>query len=284
MFDYAPRRDGTPCGAFSYDGSMYVFGGINGPTGLSMTREPRKAAPLRWLFTLSNWRETHLGNGAFMQVAPCLIKNSLLDVPHPRAGAGDGVLMFGQGGRPVILGLPQTTQGVSVAWMPIRPGRRPRLSDVRYYTGRSATGKPEWSPEQAKARQLFPTHFHWSSLSAGYVPSASLWIVLYQRTGDWQAPGGLDETILARVAATPWDIETAQEIVIFDPIREQARGRYMEPAWRPHHHPPAAYGAYILNHYTRWDPVLSKLAINYLLSTGDPYQVQIMETVIKIDG
>ena len=146
------------------------------------------------------------------------------------------------------------------------------------------------------AKQLFPTLFHWSSLSAGYIARADLWIVLYQRTGARPEPGrtltpsdiaALNETIVARIASKPWDIDTAQEIVIFDPVREQARGagRYkapIPPMLDPHRNPPFAYGAYILNRYTRWDPVLSKLTINYLMSTGDPYQVQIMETAIKI--
>ena len=43
------------------------------------------------------------------------------------------------------------------------------------------------------------------------------------------------------------------------------------------------YGAYLLNRYTRWDAGRRMVTFNYLMSTGCPYQVQIMETTISFD-
>lgn len=43
-----------------------------------------------------------------------------------------------------------------------------------------------------------------------------------------------------------------------------------------------AYGAYLLNRYTRWDAATKTLTIYYLMSTGTPYQVQIMRSRICI--
>jgi hypothetical protein len=45
-------------------------------------------------------------------------------------------------------------------------------------------------------------------------------------------------------------------------------------------HPGFAYGPYLLNHYTRYDPSADVARIVYLMSTGKPYQVQVMEARI----
>jgi hypothetical protein len=43
-----------------------------------------------------------------------------------------------------------------------------------------------------------------------------------------------------------------------------------------------AYGAYLLNRYTRWDAATRTLTIYYLMSTGMPYQVQLMCSQIRV--
>jgi hypothetical protein len=46
-------------------------------------------------------------------------------------------------------------------------------------------------------------------------------------------------------------------------------------------HPGFAYGPYILNHYTEYDPTTDTATICYLMSTGKPYQVQVMRSRIS---
>jgi hypothetical protein len=47
-------------------------------------------------------------------------------------------------------------------------------------------------------------------------------------------------------------------------------------------HPAFAYGAYLLNKYTQWDPVRHIVTIFFLMSTGRPYQVQLMRSSIQL--
>jgi hypothetical protein len=47
-------------------------------------------------------------------------------------------------------------------------------------------------------------------------------------------------------------------------------------------HPAFAYGAYLLHKYTQWDSDHRLLTIFYLMSTGRPYQVQLMKTIIAV--
>jgi hypothetical protein len=112
---------------------------------------------------------------------------------------------------------------------------------------------------------------------------------------------------VARIARSPWDFTDATEageIPIFTPIKDGAyrtvaddgtvlnRG-YMHRARSPaadgfDQLPPAiggngfAYGAYLLNRYTRWDAATKTLTIYYLMSTGTPYQVQLMRSQISV--
>jgi len=43
-----------------------------------------------------------------------------------------------------------------------------------------------------------------------------------------------------------------------------------------------AYGAYLLGRYTRWDVATRTLTIYYVMSTGMPYQVQLMRSQIRV--
>ena len=90
-------------------------------------------------------------------------------------------------------------------------------------------------------------------------------------------------------------LEWSDEIPLFDPIRENAYAFYMHQPGKddihprlPPSQPPGqnnpgwAYGIFLLNRYTTWDPGGSVLGIYYLMSTGSPYQVQLMHTTIRL--
>lgn len=46
-------------------------------------------------------------------------------------------------------------------------------------------------------------------------------------------------------------------------------------------HPGFAYGPYLLNRYTTYDAAADIATIVYLMSTGKPYQVQVMPSYIS---
>jgi len=46
--------------------------------------------------------------------------------------------------------------------------------------------------------------------------------------------------------------------------------------------PGAAYGAFLLERYTRWKNATGELDLYYLMSTGSPYQVQLMHTTLRL--
>jgi hypothetical protein len=48
-------------------------------------------------------------------------------------------------------------------------------------------------------------------------------------------------------------------------------------------HPGWAYGAYILNRFTEWNPTTRELVMYYLLSLSSPYQIQLMCSKIALD-
>jgi hypothetical protein len=287
-------RDDTPTGAFSYDGKVFVFFAWHEPgrpehpfhSSLAWSADPGRPAPFRWLGHVSP---------KFSQVAPWVISNAAL--PGLPSATGDGLVLFGQGATPGGHGV------VNLAWLPLRPGRDPDLAEVRYSTG-SADRARRWTAREADAAPLFKTRWPWSSLSVGRVPGTGWWLLLYQRTA---RPEATEESIVLRLASTPWDLRDPTEtgeVPIFTPAQDGAyrvvasdgevshRG-YMHRGHGPvpdglDRLPPTiggdgfAYGAYLLNRYTRWDPAARMLTLYYLLSTGTPYQVQLMRSRVEV--
>jgi hypothetical protein len=255
-------------------------------SSLASSSDPGRPRPFPWIAHISP---------KFSQVAPWVIQNS--EVKGLPSANGEGLMLFGQGATPDGHG------AVSLAWVPLQPGREPDLSTIRYYQhGPDSTHR--WTTNEVDATPLFKTRWFWSSLSVGRIAEPARWILLYQRTARPEAP---DESIVARIARTPFDFsdETeAGEIPIFTPAKDGAyrvvgndgtvlnRG-YMHRERSPvpdglDRLPPTiggngfAYGAYLLNRFTRWDAPTRTLTIYYLLSTGMPYQVQLMRSDIRI--
>jgi len=275
--------DSTPTGAFSYDGKMFVTFMHSLPdnkffSGLSVSASPFAAEPYELLFKVS-----FAGESYFFQIAPCVVKNADYPDLHSLEEDGfllgeDGLFMFGQGGNP-------DGDGVYLAWMPLKKGQVPQRETMRYY------GEGKWYKTQNEAKPLFTTQ-GWSSISVGRIPGTGQWILLNQTSPGRRYPQTFKTPIIARIADTPWQIKQAQPIEIFDPVRDNAMGRYMYNAEfpdinnlkysPPDVHPGLAYGPYILNHYTEHDARTDTATIYYLMSTGKPYQVQVMRS--KISG
>jgi hypothetical protein len=287
-------QNDTPTGAFSYAGKVYVFFAWHDHSrperpfhsSLAGSTDPSQPTPFEWV--------AHIPV-KFSQVAPWVITNSdMTDLPSRN---GNGLILFGQGATFGGHG------GVFLAWIPLQPGVDPDLSKIRYFTNAPDPAK-RWTTNEADAIPLFKTRWSWSSLSVGRIPETGRWILLYQRTARPEAP---EESIVARIARTPADFCDATEvgeIPIFTPVTDGAyqvvagngtvlNHGYMHRERQPmadglDRLPPAiggngfAYGAYLLNRYTRWDRGTRTLTIYYLMSTGMPYQVQLMRSQIRV--
>jgi hypothetical protein len=93
----------------------------------------------------------------------------------------------------------------------------------------------------ARAKTLFTTRFGWTSLSVGRLPGTGRWILLNQKAGsidDNHAHNTWNEPIVARIVATPWDIESAAEIRLFDPVRDA----HADSTWPRHRRPRRRHG------------------------------------------
>ena len=287
----------TPTGAFSYGGRVYVFGIWDDPadpvigtqagkpvrlptTVLASKNDPSRVGPYHLEFTLSKAK--------FWQVAPVVVKNA--DHPGLPEAQGDGLVLLGGGAGDAI----------DLAWMRLEPGRGPVMSSVRYYTGNP---QQPWTPAEhdesrarahegeAKAVVTLPPHY--TSVSAAWLPQAKQWIVVYSRAindpvAKQDNPAG---PIVARFGVNPWT--WSDEVQIFNTCRDFAYGHFMHwsgiddiparvqppifgdaPGW--------AYGAFLMQRFTGWDAGPRELTLAYLMSTSNPYQVQVMRTRLRM--
>jgi hypothetical protein len=294
---YQLGTDATPSGAFSYGGRLYVFFVTKrfedpnaGFSALASGEFPEGGQPFNYHFTLSTWPDPN--GGHFLQVAPVVTRSA--EIPGVVLQCQDCVVLFGHGGS--ISGVPERTgciepkspTGVQLAIMPLMSGRGPMESGMRYYTGGTP---PTWSAAQTDAHSLFSTCYFWTALSAGRIPGTGKWILLYQLAGPRSVAGAHNQPIVARIADTPWGIASAQEIVVFHPDRDRAWNRFMfadnipdSDKTQPNGlgHPPFPYGAYLLHKYMRWDARRNTVTIFFVMSTGRPYQVQMMRSEITL--
>lgn len=278
----------TPTGAFSHGGRVYAFvvaGRERSVSYLTSSDWPDGPNPFRFEFEFSRG----VDGGRFLQVAPVVVRTA--EFPDLKCPYPEGVILFGHGAASP--GLPERqdcigrlgSAGVNLGFIPIIPGRGPTKEGARFYASDRS-----WLPDEQSGKSLFSTCYYWTSLSAGRIPGTGKWILLYQLSGPAEVADAHGLPIVARIADTPWDLARATEIPIFDPQRERAWGRYMfKPGDAnsdrdlPHiGHPAFAYGAFLLGKYTQWDPERHVATIYYLMSTGRPYQVQLMRSTIAL--
>ncbi|MEP6714889.1 MAG: GDSL-type esterase/lipase family protein [Terriglobia bacterium] len=298
----------TPTGAFSYPGEgsggtrdqAWVFAfyypadlaNAPEPRGSLLTKSNDPTQPVEFsrVFSFSTFDQ---GSGRFFQVAPWVVDNAKFPGVFP-SSEGDGLVLIGQGGP---------ANSVHLAWMPLEKGSDPRRSAIRYYSGGQGTNA--WSGSEGDARDLFFT-IGYTSLSLAWIPEAKRWLLLYTLASPGAIPLNPDRgspnqhnpngPVVARLGKTPWD--WTDEIIIFDPLRDNALGRFMHrPGDDLDQVPPVlppdfnlayggevsyAYGPFLLNRYTKWDANARELTIYYLLSTFRPYQVQVMQSQFHV--
>jgi hypothetical protein len=279
---WQPLTNQTPTGAFAWRNRMYVF--------VVADVEKDAAGQPRWISYLTSspapdqpspYVTQRTLPAEFGQVAPVLVPSAAVPGLPPQATAhANGVVLFGQGG-PLPAGTPPRldclpdarpgdASGIHVAYLPLRDDSDDLREPLLYYSDGG------WHPD-VTAATLIPTCYFWSSVSAAYVPEAGVWIVVYQLAGGLLFPASQGRPIVARAAATPWGIADAPDVVLFDPTTDNAWGHYMN-------HTPYAfpYGAYLLHKYLAYDVGSRTLTLHYLMSTGDPYQVQLMRTTLRL--
>jgi hypothetical protein len=179
-----------------------------------------------------------------------------------------------------------------LAWMPLAEGSRPRLDSVQYFH----RGKNKWSDkvDDDPGYELF-THPHpgqYTHVSALWLNDAVCWVVLFSSA--WNETGTFGEPIVARFS--PDLLTWSDDVPVFDPDTSGAYGVWMHqpgsplminpkvpPSQPPGKDEPGwAYGAFILQPYTRFDQDTRVLDLHYLMSTASPYQVQLMHTVLRL--
>jgi hypothetical protein len=288
----------VPSGAFSHDGRVFVFFHIwdstdRGPgpkpaEGCYLASKSRPGQPGPFsevcLFSPRPLADGRPGADQFGGVAAVKVRNAdHAWLPDNAASlAEEGIVMFGIGPNPAF-----GYSAIHLAWMPLI-GHNPNLADVRYFTNQS----PRWDPLVEKAITLFGKQTNLQSISAGFLKGLGKWIVLHMTADDTKRITG---PVVARIGTPPFD--WSEEFLLFDPCRERAYGRYMhwpdldrinadDPRRDPTAPPPIgpgwAYGAFLLERFTRWDAATRELTLYYLLSLGSPYQVQVMKSRITI--
>lgn len=244
---------------------------------------------------------THASD-AFPGVTPVVVENSehATEPGLPRA-EGRGLVMFTKGYWRAGVFDP----GMRLAWMPLDGSGGPRLEATRYFIGHE--GPDAWSDDPDEIYNLFPCaegHRHWSSVSALWVRDLRRWILVYCDAEDNRKDHRkFERPVYARISPTLLGLRHAAEITLFDPWREGAYGTYANkpgfgsfPSSYPPLPPPIggnlanrenlpgwAYGAFLLERFTRWDAPSRTLSLHYLLSLGRPYQVQLFNTKLRIE-
>jgi hypothetical protein len=201
---------------------------------------------------------------------------------HPalQHGSGQGLVMIAY-----------DWQHFSLAWMPLFSGQRPRFDSIRYFH----KGKRRWTdvPDRSQGYELFSHPYGtYTHVSASWQPDPGCWVVVY---GTASSDRNQTSPIVARFGT---DLVTwSDEQPIFDPLQERAYGQWMHipqpiapsadhineiPPPQPNSQMGWAYGAFIIDHYTRYDPSSRTLNLVYTLSPGSPYQIQLVETSIVL--
>jgi hypothetical protein len=174
----------------------------------------------------------------------------------------------------------------SLVWMPLFPGQRPQFETIRYYH----RGKDRWTdvPDRSPGYELFSHPFKtYTHVSATWRRDAHCWVVLY---GTASSDTNQTQPMVARFSTDL--VRWSDPQPIFDPLRDAAYSSWMHDPSADHISdiPPRqaasqkgwAYGGFIVDRYTKWYPQDRILQLVYTLSTGAPYQIQLMETLMTL--
>jgi len=210
-----------------------------------------------------SWQVLHeLSNDAFINVALVRAKKS----DHASLPADDVVLFFGSGHY--------RRSNPKLAYVPAPQfGRKPAM---RYFTG-LRDGVPQWSPQEAQAKELF-NHPVIGEITVSWVAPIKRWVMLYQG----KRPAG----ILMRTAEQPWGPWTEPQCLL-DAWNDYAYANFLHAGWKSgrkdNFHDAGLenrwggpYAPFIIDRFTKGDE--TRCTIYYTMSTWNPYQVVLMSS------
>ncbi len=162
----------------------------------------------------------------------------------------------------------------------------------------TGTGSSPWTPAEndtarALATVLVQLEHHYTSISAQWLQDVGQWIVVYSKAANDPANNQVNPagSVVARFGANPWS--WSAEVEVFNTCRDLAYGHFMHwtgiddintrvppPVWGDA--PGWAYGAFLLDGFAKLNPASRELSIAYLMSTSNPYQVQVMRTRLQM--
>jgi hypothetical protein len=234
----------------------------------------------------------------------CVRCHGLVRSDQPRTAPWSSPVVVRNARHPL---LPQTTaehglvmvnfdwKKFHLSWMPLIPGERPRFDTMRRFHKRKGwTEEVDTTEGFELFSHLWERDISYTHVSAAWLDAPGCWIVLYAEA--WDKMNRFSNPIVARFSLNLVDWTNA--VMIFDPGREGAYGVWMhEPGVdriHPDMPPPQdikpgqsdqrgwAYGAFIIEKFTKWIPATRTLHLTYLMSTGSPYQVHLMETDLRL--
>ncbi len=264
----------TPVGGISLGGQMYVVVRTDHSEDWSKDRAvltrfipPGKFDPLRTMSAPPTARFTT--QSLHLQPAP---------MPRLPPG-GPYVIIWGTG-----------KYRKSDAYLSIVPAAHFETGQKTYYfTGMDAAGVPTWSAKEADAAPVV-TNGTLGDLSVTWCEDLKLWLMTY----DCNMPTRCVAFSYSRTPWGPW----SEPQVIFNPVRDQARGKYIHD---PRANPPdglagpvigkpksewqatpgGIYAPYVIERFTK--VVGSEIYIYYCLSTWNPYVVVLMKSRFQVE-
>jgi len=265
----------VPASGISLDGQLYVVASVGGTRGRATSRSvlTKFSAPstFQTIHTISQ-----LPDGKF-------IRMSIHAQPGPIPGL--------PAGGPYILTWGTGKYRESDAYLSVVPaGQFEAGKGTRYFAGLNAVNVPTWSDNESDATPIVKDGTL-GDLSVTWCKELNLWLMTYDRRTQ---PMG----IAFSYSKTPWGPWSEPQI-IFNAVRDNGLGKFIHnplrkiddglagPVMGPKRQANAeevrggAYAPYVVERWTRVQG--STLNLYYVLSTGNPYVVVLMESRLRIE-
>ncbi len=269
----------VPVAGISLEGQMYVAASTGGARIRATSRATSRSVLTK--FTAPSTFQTirtisQLPDGKF-------IRMSMHGQPGPVAGLPPGgpyIFIWGTG-----------TYRESDAYLSIVPaGQFETGKGTRYFAGLDAANAPVWSDNESDATPIVKDGTL-GDVSVTWCKELNLWLMTYDRRTQ---PTG----VAFSYSKTPWGPWSEPQIV-FNPVRDNGLGKFIHnpmrknddglagPVLGPKRRGNAeevrggAYAPYVVERWTKVQG--SMLNLYYVLSTGNPYVVVLMESRLQIE-
>ena len=265
----------VPVAGISLDGQMYVAASTGGTRGRATSRSvlTKFSAPstFQTIRTISQ-----LPDGKF-------IRMSMHAQPGPVAGL--------PAGGPYIFTWGTGKYRESDAYLSIVPaGQFETGKGTRYFAGLDAANAPTWSDNESDGIPIVKDGTL-GDLSVTWCRELNLWLMTYDRRTQ---PTG----VAFSYSKTPWGPWSEPQIV-FNPVRDNGLGKFIHnpmrkiddglagPVMGPKRRANdeevrgGAYAPYVVERWTKVQG--SMLNLYYVLSTGNPYVVVLMQSRLQIE-